>query len=438
MTAGGSSRSPGGSGRRVSRGSGSYGASGGSKGGSSKNSGAGARGRAPASKGGRRGRPRRAIPAWAVASGAGLLVSVVVCAGLLWWWGRTPAEGAQTAQYQRVDLPPEPANGAVVELLAEAGLVASPFTFRLYQMVWHPLFRAEPGRHWVNSAASPAELIGLLGRARGRDVVRVTLPEGWDSFQMAERLATAGVCDRDEFSRVVLVGPSATDANAVGQGVEMVEDAELAGADRGLRAGLRGEGPGASYEGRLYPAAYDFRTNTAPTDVVAKLVAEADKRQRVLFETHATELTRLERELGLAAADVVTLASVVEKEAANEAELPLVASVFLNRLRDPDFRPLRMLQSDPTAAYGCKREPELNSCRQFTGKVTAAMLRDSQNPFNTYRHPGLPPTAIGNPSTRAIVAVLTAPRSEYLFFVSPDGGPHRFSRTLEEHERHLR
>jgi UPF0755 protein len=232
---------------------------------------------------------------------------------------------------------------------------------------------------------------------------------------MAERLALSGVCEREEFLRAVFVGP-AEDASDV----------------------HTGETPWSSFEGRLYPAAYDFRLDSAPSDVVGRLVAEGDKRHQATFATYQPELTRLDRELKLSPMDVVTLASVVEKEAANETELPLVASVFLNRLRDPDFRPARVLQSDPTAAYGCKRDPALNSCRQFTGKVTAAMLRDSANAFNTYRHPGLPPTPIANPSTRAITAVLTAPSTEYLFFVSPDGGPHRFSRTLEEHERHLR
>lgn len=381
---------------------------------------------------------RGRVPAWLVACGAGLFATAVVCAGLLWWWGRTPAGGAKGASFQRLDLPSAPTNGAVIDALCAAGLVDSAFTFQMYQWVWHPLFRAEPGRHWLSSGVSPAELLALVSRARGREVVRVTLPEGWDSFQMAERLAAAGVCDRDEFSRVVLVGPSATDVASASEASGGAGNPEPGAAPLGEPEAARGEALGASYEGRLYPAAYDFRSNSAASDVVARLVSEADKRQRALFTSYAAELTRLGRELGLSASDVVTLASVVEKEAANEAELPLVASVFLNRLRDPDFKPLHMLQSDPTAAYGCKRDPGLNSCRQFTGKVTAAMLRDSQNPFNTYRHPGLPPTPIGNPSTRAIAAVLTAPRTEYLFFVSPDGGPHRFSRTLEEHERHLR
>src|SRR5690606_33283635 len=135
---------------------------------------------------------------------------------------------------------------------------------------------------------------------------------------------------------------------------------------------------------------------------------------------------------------LVKLASIVEKEAANRDEYGLIASVFLNRLSDPKFRPAKMLQSDPTAAYGCKVTPSLESCRGYSGRVTSSMLRDASNPYNTYRYPGLPPTAIGNPSTAALAAVLTAPATPYFFFVSPNGGRHQFSETLEEHERHFR
>jgi UPF0755 protein len=299
--------------------------------------------------------------------------------------------------------------------LGAADLTDSPGLLGWYQKVWHPFFEAAPGVHWVSDGLAPNQLLDVLGRSRRRVVTRVTLPEGWDSFQMADRLAAAGVCEREAFLQAVFIGPTP----------------EAGG----------GETPDSgwsSFEGRLYPASYEFRVNTAPGDVVTRLVAEGDKRHQATFSSYADKLTRLAQTLRFSSQDVVALASIVEKEAANEAELPIIASVFLNRLRDPDFRPARMLQSDPTAAYGCKREPTLNSCRQFTGKVTAAMLRDAANAFNTYRHPGLPPTPIGNPSTRAIAAVLTAPATSYLFFVSPDGGPHRFSRTLEEHEGHLR
>lgn len=365
--------------------------------------------RPPSRKPGRRGR----WPAWLVSSLAGLALSGAVCTAVLWWWGRT-ATAPGAGQFRRVELGPSGDPSLALDALEAAGLVEQPTLLGLYRRVFWPLLRAAPGVHWIGGGLTPSALLGAVARTRHREVVRVTLPEGWDSFQIADRLASSGVCARDEFLKAVFVGP--TDETVASES----------------------ESPWSSFEGRLYPAAYDFRLDSPAGDVVARLVAEADKRHRATFESHQPELTRLARELNLTSSDVVSLASVVEKEAANEAELPLVASVFLNRLRDPDFRPARVLQSDPTAAYGCKRDPALNSCRQFTGKVTAAMLRDSANAFNTYRHTGLPPTPIGNPSTRAITAVLTAPKTEYLFFVSPDGGPHRFSRTLAEHERHLR
>lgn len=370
----------------------------------------GARKRSPS----RKPKLRSRLPAWAVSAVAGLLVTGVVCAALLWWWGRVPTAAAPS-EYRRVDLGASTDTGHALDALEAAGLIEQPTLLAIYQHMWRPWFEVAPGVHWISAGRSPAALLALLARSPGREAVRVTFPEGWDSFQIAERLAASGICDREEFLRAVFVGPSD-------------ENGESSAADS----------PWSSFEGRLYPAAYDLRLDSAATDVVARLVAEADKRHRATFETHHSELTRLGRELELTAGDIVTLASVVEKEAANDAELALVASVFLNRLRDPAFRPQRMLQSDPTAAYGCKRDPGLNSCRQFTGKVTPAMLRDGMNAFNTYRHAGLPPTPIGNPSTRALVAVLTAPATQYFFFVSPDGGPHHFSRTFDEHERHLR
>jgi UPF0755 protein len=108
--------------------------------------------------------------------------------------------------------------------------------------------------------------------------------------------------------------------------------------------------------------------------------------------------------------------------------------VFRNRLSYPDFRPARSLQSDPTAAYGCLVDPTLGSCRDYAGKILPTMLRDDQNPYNTYRHPGLPPGPIGNPGLRALEATLSPATTDYLFFVAAGNGRHTFSRTLEEHE----
>jgi UPF0755 protein len=134
--------------------------------------------------------------------------------------------------------------------------------------------------------------------------------------------------------------------------------------------------------------------------------------------------------------ELLTLASVVEKEAADSREHGTIASVFYNRLNDPSFRPRQMLQSDPTAGYGCLLTGErLPSCRDYTGSVTAAMLRDSANAYNTYKHPGLPPGPIANPSQSAVEAVVNPPETPYFFFVAGQAKRHVFSRTLSEHER---
>jgi UPF0755 protein len=91
-----------------------------------------------------------------------------------------------------------------------------------------------------------------------------------------------------------------------------------------------------------------------------------------------------------------------------------------------------MLQSDPTASYGCLvQQPMPDSCSP--GRPTPAMLRDASNPYNTYRHPGLPPGPISSPGEAAIRAVLTPAATDYLYFVAQGGGRHRFSRTFSEH-----
>jgi UPF0755 protein len=134
----------------------------------------------------------------------------------------------------------------------------------------------------------------------------------------------------------------------------------------------------------------------------------------------------------------VTLASLVEKEAAVDDERPLVASVFTNRLRDPGFKP-KLLQSDPTAVYGCKRAPErIPSCAQFSGKATHAIVVDDANPWSTYRHEGLPPTPIANPGERALEAALAPASTPFLYFVAKGERRHAFAATYAEHQENVK
>jgi UPF0755 protein len=135
---------------------------------------------------------------------------------------------------------------------------------------------------------------------------------------------------------------------------------------------------------------------------------------------------------------ILVLASLIEKEAAAEEERPLVASVFVNRLSDPDFRPKR-LQSDPTSAYGClAMSDRIPSCAQFHGKITHEINTDPSNTYSTYVHEGLPPTPICNPGIKALSAALNPAKTRYYYFVARGEGHHVFSESYEAHAQAVR
>jgi UPF0755 protein len=162
------------------------------------------------------------------------------------------------------------------------------------------------------------------------------------------------------------------------------------------------------------------------------LVQEFDKRWGALVQKHGAGLASLEASLGFGRHEVVTLASMVEKEAAVADERSTIAGVFLNRLLDPTFQPKR-LQSDPTAAYGCLVDPAIPACSTFRGKVTPELLRDPANGYSTYVTHGLPPGPIANPGEASLRAVLEPRSSKYLYFVAKGGGRHTFSESLDAH-----
>src|SRR5262249_20685998 len=149
---------------------------------------------------------------------------------------------------------------------------------------------------------------------------------------------------------------------------------------------------------------------------------------------HADGADELRRTLGWGAAEIVTLASIVEKEAAVDDERAIIASVFLNRLRDPTFVPHR-LQADPTAAYGClAQSPPTSACVGWLaaggGRPSAEIEHDEGNLWSTYTHEGLPPSPIANPGDASIAAVLAPAKTKYLYFVAKGGGRHTFSESL--------
>jgi len=237
-------------------------------------------------------------------------------------------------------------------------------------------------------------------------VVRVVVVEGADLYQIANVVESRGLCSS---ARILA---AAKDAPWL--------------AELGL--------PTPSLEGYLAPASYDFFRDTEPHEILKAMVLRRRKDLVAFAEYAPPPPLRSVHE-------AVILASLVEREVRLAAEGPLVARVFLNRLLDLGGETRGRLQSDPTAVYGCLAiEPSPDGCQGVTRaaaarRVTPAMLRSQSNPYNTYRHGGLPPGPIANPGKAALEAVFRPAAGNQLYFVADGRGGHVFSDSYEEHRR---
>jgi UPF0755 protein len=315
-----------------------------------------------------------------------------------------PGDGAHV----RVSLVGAEGPEAVATRLHEAGVLDHPRLFAMYLRFIAPEARPREPELLLPNDLNPAALAVRVLEGFGEFEVRVTIPEGWNRFEIGKRLADAGACDQDLFLEATR--------------------------DRALLSELGVEAESA--EGYLFPDTYRFRSHSDPRTVVRRMVRTFHLKTKPLFERHADTLARYARDDGMSAHDVLTLASIVEKEAAVRDERPRIAGVFWNRLRSETFRPPRRLQADPTVTYGCIAERErAPSCRDYDGRITRAMLEDRENLYNTYRHSGLPPGPISNPGLGSIEAVLDPEEHDYLFFVAKGRGRHFFSADLKTHEK---
>lgn len=173
---------------------------------------------------------------------------------------------------------------------------------------------------------------------------------------------------------------------------------------------------GISAEGYLFPNTYKFAKGSTAETVVKMMLAESDKRwtEKLAEEAKTLKLTRHQ---------VITLASIIQREAGSESEIPRISGVFHNRLKHR-WR----LQADPTVLYALG-DPDRLLTRQDL-KV--------ESPYNTYMHKGLPPGPIGNPGMASILGALRPEKTSYFYFVAIEKGKHHFSETLNEHNRIIR
>ncbi|MCG3206006.1 MAG: Endolytic murein transglycosylase [Elusimicrobia bacterium] len=260
----------------------------------------------------------------------------------------------------------------VARQLISTGLIHTRVPFLGWVKLRNAGKKIQVGRYRIWAGRSAYWIVDDLIQGRV-EKVRVVIPEGFASWQIAERLDELDICEKEAFK-------------------EWVKKEEL--------------------EGYLFPATYDLPNGLTPKSVTQKLTAQFSLRWTPEFEARA-------KELGLTQSQVVTLASIIEREGQMKEELPLISAVYHNRLR----KKMR-LEADPTVQF---------AMGYWKSRLLYSDYRNTLSPYNTYLHTGLPPGPICSPGEAALRAALWPAESNALYFLAKGDGTHIFSETYREH-----
>ena len=266
----------------------------------------------------------------------------------------------------------------VAENLQARGVIRNPFWFKLLLRLSSSAKDLKAGKYDLRTAMPSESVLNCIKSGQCLHLSKITTLEGWRSEEIAEVLAANDITNPHAFLDIVRT--------------------------RNL-------------EGKLFPSTYYFAENTPAWAVIDAMMGQYNRRIKPLFKQYPTSLTEQE---------VLTVASIVEREAIFHDERPKIAAVYLNRLKIG-----KRLEADPTVQYALGFNFREN--RYWKKGLT---YKDLLNPsaYNTYRHNGLPPSPIANPSYESVLAVLNPePNFDAIYFVADNTGRHDFSRTYDEH-----
>jgi UPF0755 protein len=272
-------------------------------------------------------------------------------------------------------------------LLYQKGVILHPVKFRLFARIKGYDKRIKAGEYMLSSVMTPEKILETM--VEGKVYLhRLTIPEGYNLKQIARAVENAGFASESDFLKAA-ADPDLVHAKGI--------DAQ-------------------TFEGYLFPDTYYFPRGVTPENIISAMV----KRFWSVFKPEWEEQTKT---LGMTIHQVITLASIIEKETAVPDERPIISSVYHNRLK----RNMR-LESDPTVIYGMG---------DFNGNITRKDL-ERPTPYNTYIMKGLPPGPISNTGAKAIEAALYPADTKFLYFVSRNNQTHHFSTNFKDHNRAVR
>jgi len=273
------------------------------------------------------------------------------------------------------------------DILFKAGIIKNPFKFNLVARLKGYDKQIKAGEYALAASMSPIKILEKLVKGEVK-LYKLTVPEGLNIYQIAELVAQEGFAEQAVF-------------------IESATDAAFAH-EHGISA--------ETFEGYLYPETYYFPKNVSTKTIVSSMA----KRFRLVFKP---EWEERRKQLGFSIHQVVTLASIIEKETGAPFERPIISSVFHNRLK----KKMR-LESDPTVIYGLKN---------FDGNLNRKHL-ETLTPYNTYKIRALPPGPISNPGSESLEAALYPADTAYIYFVSKKDNTHQFSTNFNDHNQAVR
>lgn len=316
----------------------------------------------------------------AVGTGFIFIVLVILIMGFGLFFVRPAEKGGG---YQVIAVQEGMSLKEAADRLEDKGIITDKTLFMLWARLMGYSRSIKAGEYRLSSGMAPIRIMDIL--TRGVIITHpVTIPEGFSIKQIAEVLAKKNLVNEEKF-------------------LSLARDPETL-----KKYGI----PGSSLEGFLYPDTYQFGKGLSADTIIGTMI----RRFREMITPYKDRID----ESGMTMKEVITLASIVEKETGNTEERPIIASVFLNRIK----KGMR-LESDPTVIYGIG---------EFSGNLKREDLSEP-TPYNTYVIKGLPPGPIANPGLESIKAVLFPAETKYLYFVSKNDGSHFFSKTLKEHNR---
>ncbi|MDD4503343.1 MAG: endolytic transglycosylase MltG [Clostridiaceae bacterium] len=315
-----------------------------------------------------------------------LLLSLVV--GYAYYNNGLEAVNEAEAGKREIVIPKGSTVKSISKILEEENMIKDRFVFELYCKVNEKADKIKAGKYCINNSMKVPEIVEVIVAGKALiDTVKFTIPEGYNLAQIVEKLDSLGVVSQESIQTALKAESYEYDF------IEQIPDREK------------------RLEGYLFPDTYEIYNDTTAEAIIDKLLGRFN-------DVFTGEYRNRAKELNMTIDQVITLASIIEREAKLDSERKTISAVFHNRLKKNI-----MLQSCATVQYLFKEQKEVLTYKDL----------EIESPYNTYKHAGLPPGPIASPGMKAIEAALYPENVDYLYFFAKDDGSHIFSRTYYEH-----